>query len=342
LCLGILLGLVSLTACDENASITYVDGNGQEQTMQVTATDDKEVIQTVIEFAGKAAYDDITSFTLKESVSVSASLTKDMNAALELGAKDKLSGSANMVLNVSKDKGLDLSASGNLSLGKDNQAKVSADVIYEGALDQMLTENQYVYVDASYDVKSIANTSKGSVKKAIDTLALMEEAKEELDDIISNFLPGEEPDFGDDMGFGSIEDFYTNFKNSKLTISNVKNGVIYLEADLALKDLINYVDPDNAELKPLLKLETSFVFTYGIEASTGRFREFNFEFDDVSLLNLMITALLGSVDIYASTSAMATYVETFHFESKFAIEYNNAKIRTLSDADKAKYSKDTI
>lgn len=327
LTLSILLGLVSLTACDDSTSISYVDANGEEQTVKVTATEDKETIQTVIDYASKAQYDNITSFTLKENISVSATLAKDVNDLLELGAKDKLSGSASMTLQVSKKDGMDLSMSGNLSLGKDNYGKLNANILYNGELDEMLLNDEYLYVDAGYDFKTIGNSSKADIKKAYSPATILDE----IEDIIDDFIPSNAPSIGDEEQM-DVEEFYNTFKNSTLVISNVKNGIIYLQVNLALKDIINYVGSDSEELKPLLMLNSSFTISFGIEASTGRFREFGYEFDDVKLVNYVIFTFMKQ------TLPVSNLVEAFHLESKFSIEYDNAKIRTLSKEDKAKYS----
>lgn len=326
---GALLAIIPLTSCDNEASITYVDASGKEQTIKVSATEDKETIESVMEYAQDAEYDDITSFTLKEKCSLSATLAKDVNDVLELSSKDKIVGSASMTLQVSEKDGLDLSLTGDLSLGKENSAKLYADVLYNDKLDSVLTSSESVYVKAGYDMKTISNSSKGEVQQAYSPATILDKVKDELEE----FIPTDIPSLGDDSmdEIDDLDEFYAKFKNSKIIISEVKDGVIYLQFNLALKDLIAYADPDSEELKPFLSLNSSFILTYGIEASTGRFRELSFEFDDVKLINFILSSYLG-IDLPITNLA-----ESFHVETKLSIEYNKAKIRTLTPTEKAKY-----
>ncbi len=332
-CFSILFGLFALTSCEESASITYVDSNGETQTVKVTATEDKGTIQAILDYSSLANYDDVTSFKLKEKMSLACSLTKDTNESLGLDSKTKLSGKADMTINLSAAEGLDVSVSGDLSFGKDYGASVSANTIYEGKLDQMFAKDNLIYVDAGYDVKSAGSSSKASIKQAYSTADIFEE----IEDILEQFYPENGPSDATPDAF-TVEEFYKTFTNSKMVISEVKNDVIYLEMNLALKDLLGYVDPDNEELKPLLSLDTSFIFTFGIEASTGRFREFSFRFDDVKLLNLIFLTLISEEYPDLKPLLSSELIQTFQFESKLTIEYNKAKIRKLSAAEKEKYT----
>ncbi|MDE6408038.1 MAG: hypothetical protein K2K50_05480, partial [Anaeroplasmataceae bacterium] len=326
-CLSVLLGLVSLTACEETTSITYVDSNGEEQTLKVTATEDKETIQTVMDFASKANYDEIDSFTLKETISVSANFSNDFTGLLGWESKAKLLGSADMTLSASKKEGLDLSASGQLSIGKEISS-FSVDALYEGELEKMPTSKEYLYLDASY----ASDSSREVIKRAIHPMTLIDELE---DEIFSKFFPTNIPSIGDGMGSMTVEEFYKTFENSKLVISGVKNGVIYLEVTLALKDVLKQIDVDKAELNTLLS-KISFTCTYGIEASTGRFCEFGFVFDNAEAINALVLNYIGNIFATAPSSEL-TLVESFLLESKLAIKYNKATIRTLSASEKAKY-----
>ncbi|MDE6047534.1 MAG: hypothetical protein K2F56_02785 [Anaeroplasmataceae bacterium] len=329
--LCIVLGLVSLTACDGNTSITYVDQNGEEQTLKVTATNDKETIQTVLNYASKANYEDIESFTLKESVSLNGSFTEEMNSVIGYDTNVKLSGSADFTLNVDKTNGLDLSASGKVALGKEMQGSIKLDALYEGSLEKLATSGEYLYINANYEIKALGDSSKSSIKRAIDTNTFIDEIEDELD----KFFPTNPPSIGDEDGVTTVEEFYEKFKNSKLAISSVKNGVIYLDATLALKDIIE--DEDITEFLPQNVLNSSLAFTFGIEASTGRFRELSYKFDDINMINAVIGALINRQFFDTAPSASMDFLKTFCFENKLSIEYNKAKIRTLSSTEKAKY-----
>ncbi|MDE7385459.1 MAG: hypothetical protein K2M84_06845 [Anaeroplasmataceae bacterium] len=327
-----LLGLVSLTACDGETSITYVDNNGEEQVLKVTATNDKETIQTVMDFASKANYDDIESFTVKESVSLNGSFSEETKDILGYDTKIKLSGSADMTLKASKTDGLDFSASGKVALGKELQGSIKIDALYEGNLEKMTTSEEYLYLNASYDVKALGESSKSDIKLAGQPEVFIGQVEDELDKL----FPTNIPSIGDDFGSMSVDEFYEAFENSELTISSVKNGIIYLEVNMALKDVIKDIDVDLTEL-PLFLLNSDFAFTFGIEASTGRFREFSYKFDDVNLINTVISTLLSGEIFAADSFASMKFVESFLLENKLTIEYNKAKIRTLSATEKAKY-----
>ncbi|MDE7213094.1 MAG: hypothetical protein K2N42_00770, partial [Anaeroplasmataceae bacterium] len=327
--LCVLLGLVSLTACDDDTTIHYVDKNGEEATLNVYATEDKEIIQTVLDFASKANYNDVTSFTLKQSASINASFSKaEEDSFFGLESK-KVSGYASMTLNASKMDGFDISLSADLSLSKDAKASFKADALYDGALENMLTSNEYIYVNAKYDVNSPSNFSKGDEKLAYDPKTILDEMEDDVDDIFSKFFPTDVPSI-EDPDF-TLDEFYENFKNSKLVISKVKNGVIYLDVTLSLKDILSQVDDDDLSyIKDFMSLNSDFVFTFGIEASTGRLCEFSFLYDDVKSLNTALDMFLGYYK--------KDLIDTFRVEGKVTIEYNKAKIRTLSDAEKAKYA----
>ncbi|MDE6661417.1 MAG: hypothetical protein K2J93_06315 [Anaeroplasmataceae bacterium] len=339
LALCVLLGLVSLTACDDDATIRYVNDKGEETTLNVYATDDKETVQAVLNFASQAKYDDVTSFTLKQSASISASFSKDAAAAFpELAANSKVSGHASMAVNASEKDGLDVSVSGDLSLSKNEKASFKADVLYEGALEAMYTSEEYLYVNASYDVTSPSNTSKGEVKQAVDPMTVLDEMEDDLEDIFSKFLPTDVPSMDDPNSF-TVEEFYDTFKNSKLAISKVKNGVIYIDVVLYLKDILLQGDKiEHLDLKTLLMLNSDFTFSFGVEASTGRLCEFSFVYDDAKTMNLLLSMLLGKTCHEMEATTSISLIDTFRVEGKLTIEYNKAKIRTLSVAEKAKYA----
>ncbi len=342
LCLTIVLGLFTFCSCDEDnvASITYVDANGKNQTVQVSATTDKETIQAVLDFASKANYEDIQSFTLKESFNVSASFDETITEALTQNRFTQLTANGSMTLNASEKDGFDLKVEGNVSFGKNLYAKGSV-----SALCNNPSLDSNVYVDVSYDAKADENSYKATEKHAVSIDELLEELEERYGNIIGGQLP-DMPPVDDDynLDVATVEDFYTYFKNSELSIADVDNGVIYVQAKISFKDIFDLLETeieDLAQIKPYIKMSNCVVLTYGIDIKTARFREFSVVCDDASILNIILSSFIAA-SIANETYESLNFINKFHFETKLTIDYNSAVIRTLTKEEQAKYTKNLV
>lgn len=347
LCLAIVLGLFTLCSCDEDnvVSITYVDANGKNQTVQVSATTDKETIQAVLDFASKANYDDIQSFTLKESFNVSASLDESITYSLTQDTSTQLIANGSMTLNASEKNGFDLKVEGNVSFGKNLYAKGSVSALCSNpSLD--LENPAYVYVDVSYDAKANENSYKATEKHAVSIVELLEEIEERYGDLIGGKLPDMSPVENDfNLDVTTVEDFYTYFKNSELSIVDVDNSAIYVQAKISFKDIFDLLEAeieDLAQIKPFIKMNNCVVLTYGIDIKTGRFREYSVVCDDASILNFVLSNFIAASIANKMTYESYNFINKFHFETKITMDYNSAVIRTLTQEEQAKYSKNLI
>lgn len=324
-----LVGLLSLASCDDNggsANITYVDSNGAEQTLKVTATDNQEVVTKVVEYAAEANYENITSFTAKADASLNASLSKDISSLIGSDKAMTITGSFTASANASQADGVDAALGFDFSMGNLINASMDISTIYNGKLEEAFNEGSTLYVAGSYNMMQNGLTDSSSVKYAYK-LAEFLEGMGDLDE----FLPGmtDVPNYD-----GILSDL-----NASFVISSVKNGTIYLESSISIKDLLSSLkdvtNEEIAEIKDLLgNMDSKLVFSYGIEAQTGRFTSFEFTFNDVTIANKLFAYIMSSE---MPSMANLQMIDKFEFKLAFSLSFNNAKVKSLTQAEKDQY-----
>lgn len=320
LILCFLVGLLSLSSCENSENISYVDSNGETQTLKVTATDDQEVVEKVVDYAIDANYDELSNFKFNVAANVNATFNKQLSSAFNGEIMDDFNGSLKLDLNAVKTDGLDASLDFDMSLGESNKMRLNADCIYNGSLTDIKDES-YLYVKGLYYEKSNSVEETETIKNAYKLMP-----------IINNILPSDTTVPTSPKDLIDLKEIIEN-SNTKFIISSVKNGVIYLDATISIKELLSSLK-SVGEIQELINLlgssDIKVTFSYGLEAKTGIFKSFSFSYVDTALINDLISNSFNMINIKV--------LEKFELNFKISLETNNAKIKKLSDEEKAKYS----
>ncbi len=316
-----LVGLLSLTGCDDSANISYVDSNGETQTLKVTATDDQEVVNKVVDYAIKANYDDFNNYLFAVAADFKATFNKNFSSLLgeELG---DLKGSFDLDFNVVENEGLDASLDFDMSLGKSYNARLNAECIYNGSINE-INEESYLYVKGLYYEKTDLSESTETIKNAYKLMSF-----------INDFIPDDNDVSISPKDFIDLNDLIEEI-NPKFIVSSVKSGIIYLDTTISLKDLLNCLEDVNIEeIEEIINLlgsaDIKVTLSYGLEAETGRFKKFNFSYIDTNFVNTLISGALNLPNV--------KMLDEFEINFTVSLEPNKAKIKKLSDDEKAGYT----
>ncbi len=322
LVLCFLVGLLSLSSCDVSTNISYVDENGETQTLKVTATDDQEVVKKVVDYAINANYEDLNNYTFNVDANFNAIFNKEFIASVPNQKIGDLNGSFKLDLNADLSNGLDASLDFNMSLGESNNMRLNAGCIYNGLLNE-INDESYLYVKGLYYEKSISNEETKTIKNAY-----------KFKPIINDFIPEDNNETTSIKDLIDLNELIRKV-NPEFIVSKVTSGTIYLEATISLKDLLNNLDEVNSEeiiyfTYLLGSADIKLTFSYGLEAKTGRFKTFSFSYVDEALINNLIANSLHLSNV--------NVLDKIEMNLEVLLETNNAKIKKLSDEEKAKYS----
>ncbi len=308
LCLSVLL----TTGCGESTQeIQIKDSKGELQTVTISETDDKEVVQNVINYTNQANYDDVTSIKLTSHTD--GILSVDAGAELgEFSPKGSISLNADVTFQASS-KGLDLTAAAAMTIDKgltgglkdktySADARVTCDLLSGSSI---LDSEIY----ASYDVKTqdINNNAKFRISLT-NLVKYIELGMEENKDIFDQYFPSN-PSDDEDI---TLDEFYATFSTSKISISEVNSDSICILFSLSYKDLVKMAEGDLAELGSLLDMSKTIDYRVYVDTASGRLKGVSYEWTDKDFVKLFFT----------SVSAPDDFITDFKISMNMNLEYN--------------------
>lgn len=316
------LGIVGLTSCDEKScEIKYKNSLGEEETLIVSATEDPEVVKSVLEYVSQAEVTETEGFKLLGS------------AAFEMGyTGGEYSSSTSYKANVSAianlDKGFKVNADSSLTVKAneiESSIKTSFDIQADDKLDESFASTGTVYAKLSYQ----SGTEAPQVKKmAYSAATIIGELEDILNSIVLHSQVGSITAIPDtDTVFESI---LALLEESKLVISSVDGTNIVLTLRIALKDVLKAMGMPDYSIS-LLKIDENafYDFNFVIQASTGLIVGFNFTIDDTSIGNIIL--------LMTTISPQDASFDKFKISASFGLEYGAVEFTPLTDAEKALY-----
>lgn len=341
LMLTLILGLVSLTSCEEKAQITLINDKGEEETVEIVATEDKETVQKVLDYADSAKYDDITKLTISDSMNLNVIISDELATLLELKDTNRLTATYKDSLKINKNEGIECRLTADVKVDENNSANANASVIYNGQLENVATNAALAYVDVNYDYKTTALSSSYSQKIAVNPLDCFDDLEDLLP--ISPELPPLDPDDEDDDL--TLAEFYEDFPNSKIFIESVTNNKITIGVDISYKDIVAELDISASELllaQNYIDLNNSLHVALGVDVKTGRLTDIQCEFKDASLINFVVLNYISSDSVGIELTPNTQLIKTFELTMTTEIAYDVAEINQLTAAEKAQYKSQTV
>ena len=359
--LGIILGVLTLTACQEQdqAFISYVDADGNEKEVVVSVTDDKEIVQSVFEYAATTQYEDLTKLSIQNTLKMNATFSEVVSESLKLES-ETVSASLDTKWNMDQQVGLNFYTSGEFKMDENHSAMGNLSVIYNGALEDLGTQGAYLYTYAYGKLNSTTEMDLFEKRFAIDSSEIFDVPNEEDIDLeeVFQFIFGQFPSIGEgdwaelgnleeilqnsfmDQNF-SIEDFYKTFPNSRVEITAIQGNRIQVGLFVSYKDVLSYLDVTGTSIPKYINLENTVDFTISIDALTARLSEFSFEFHDVSLVNFILMSTINP-DYALLEDFEPNLIQKFSITSKLVMEYEDVKVKILSAAEKDTYPKESL
>lgn len=339
LMLTLILGLVSLTSCEEKAQITLINDKGEEETIEIVATEDKETVQNVLKYASSANYDDITKLTILDSMNLNVTVSDELAQLLEFKDANRLTATYNDSLKINKNEGIECKLTANVQVDENNSAKANASVIYNGQLENVVTDTALAYVDVNYDYKTTALSSSYAQKISVNPL----ECFDSLEDLIPT--SPELPPFDTDNDDLTLTEFYESFPNSKIIIENVKNNKIIIGVEISYKDIVAELDLSVSDLllvQNYIDLNNSLHLSLGVDVKTGRLVDIQCVFKDASLINFIVLNFISSDLTGIELAPNTQLIKTCELTMTTTIAYDVADIDQLTSEEKAQYKSQTI
>ena len=362
--LSILLGLFSLAGCDDTpkTKISYIDSKGEEKEVFVTPTDDKEIVQSVLEFSSVAQYEDVKGLSIHSISELYARFSDPLDVEVT-----KVNTKLETTFLANRTDGFEFQTSGSYSANQNQTAEGSVGVIYNGSLAHLGNKNQYLYADLSYKLNSPTEQMEYSTQMAFDSMEIKEELKDVVEEIkkeILYILLGQLPDdwliefatnwngTEEDMlafllkyynltnlhnnGL-SMKDFNTYFPNSSIEITDIKDNKIWLNFSFVYKDIISlFKIPANKIPLNSIQLNKEIEFSVAIDAKTAHLCEISIDLDDFSIFYYILLEFMDS-DSFMAGGYYITLLNDFKFSTKITFEYDAVQIKTLTDSEKSKY-----
>lgn len=334
LILGFFFAL-GLTSCDSEQSVSILDENGEEVQVQISKTDDEEVVKNALTYVSQASYGQIEGLQVKSNI--------------ELGMAAKLdSNSAKLQLNLTSDAKF---SNQGLSAGLD--LKFVTEEVEDG---EKSTDSQEIGAKLYYDVADEKNLY--AAIKTPDTENKEMKVKVDLEEVLgylmgmipggdvsplamlsSSELPGDLEDVLEDFDF---EEFFAELNpeqimvaiestlpNSKLEISQVNSQLFTLRFKLSANDILSVVAGTTGGDSSVSFEKDFFVnldFSFG--TATGKFAKFAFEFKDVNAIKSIIAL---------EDKESAEFIKEFNLKLAFEVTYNPEKVDKLSTVQKLEY-----
>lgn len=358
--------VLALASCDSSSEepqtteeITITDDSGNEQTVEIEASEDETVVNNAVAYSLAADYSNVETEGIQIDINAGCDMDYNANVSMTYNGTTQ-SASTNSKVNISANATIKAknnvyyaegSFSGTIIETTSSNGVTDTDSTTESGSAHVYADltnidtDPYAYVDAKDNVDGEEEEYK--YKMSYDYIeasisALLEEYASELEDVLPSTDTSVDSieDYDPQALFDEFETLLAEYDGSKLVLSSVTKDTYTLRVCFPLSEAYNYYLEQSGDTTTTLPSELSddFInYDFSFDVSTGLFKGFNFEFDLAELVNQLVRPTCENYVAQGYFDSYSINYNTSKIYASFNVTYGISSVNTLSSDEKANY-----